>query len=115
VSHCPRAATRAIISTLIFEDRLTLRSPRFRQSLPIRVGAGIIVLVTTFFLAFGIAYLVWGFSPEPGPVGIWSFFLIIVGIAFIVVGIGQQLFGEGLITKPNREDYPRDCATVTLD
>jgi hypothetical protein len=55
------------------------------------VGGGIIGAVIAFFLALEIVYLVWGFNPEVGPLGLWAFFLIGVGILFMVVGAGQTI------------------------
>jgi O-antigen/teichoic acid export membrane protein len=79
------------MSVLSWGRKLPPSQIRFRDSLPIRVGGGIIGAVIAFFLALEIVYVVWGFNPEVGPLGLYAFFLIFVGIFFMVVGIGQTI------------------------
>lgn len=87
----PSAPRQVIMSVPVRGCILTTTQIRFRDSLPIRAGAGISASVIAFFLALEIAYLVWGLSPAAGPLGLWAFFLIIVGILFVVVGTGQTI------------------------
>jgi hypothetical protein len=66
-------------------------TPRFRDSRPIRYGVGIIAVV--ILLAGVGAIVAFGFGHDfaVGSSAIWAFLWLILGVGFIVVGIGQTV------------------------
>jgi hypothetical protein len=64
---------------------------RFRDSLPLRIGLGIIAVLIALAVAELVALRIDGYNPPAGPSGIWAFFWLILGIGFVIVGIGQTI------------------------
>ena len=81
-----RPALAGLLSYIMTTDK-----PRFRDSGPIRVGIGMIAIV---FLLIAIAtVVVFGLGRDfaAGASGVWLFLLLVLGVCFVVVGIGQTI------------------------
>ena len=74
---------------------------RFRDSLPLRIGLGIIAAVIALAVAELAALRIDGYNPPAGDWGIWVFLWLILGICFVIVGIGQT------IVRRRRDRTPR--------
>jgi hypothetical protein len=64
---------------------------RFRDSLPIRIGVGIVTAVVALLIAALVASYGFGFDGPVGASALWVFIWIILGLGFILVGIGQTI------------------------
>jgi len=64
---------------------------RFRDSWPIRIGAGIIAAVIALIAGAALAVFGFGYGPPVGPAGIWAFLWLLLGAGFVFVGIGQTI------------------------
>ena len=64
---------------------------RFRDSWAIRIGVGIIASVFALIMAATVALFFFGYNPPVGPAGVWAFLWLILGVGFLVVGIGQTI------------------------
>jgi hypothetical protein len=65
--------------------------PRFRDSLPLRIGVGIIAFWLTGILLFEGANFFFGYDPDAGPTFIWLILWMLVAFSCIAVGIGQTI------------------------
>lgn len=66
-------------------------SPRFRDSWLLRIGTMLIGLILVGWAGLWLANRVWDFNPDVGPAGMWSILWILLGLVFVIVGVGQTL------------------------
>ena len=64
---------------------------RFRDSLPLRIGLGIIVAVIALIMTALLVLQIGGYNPSAGAAGIWTFLWLLLGICLVIVGIGQTI------------------------